>query len=170
MTSGKHVRGPNRPEGACAASTPTGRTTTPLWKVSFLKSGVTTVPCADTGECGDIPTQIGITSTPVIDPTEWNHVRRGRYEGEFELGTAVTCSYITTGAEKFGGPVVITATVPGTGEGGTTPDLQWPSRKSEAGAAPQQVLVRSTSPSAPMAIKVRGTAGCWNTTPRLSSR
>ena len=34
-----------------------GLSTTPLWHVSFLRSGVTTVPCADTGECGDIPTR-----------------------------------------------------------------------------------------------------------------
>ena len=34
-----------------------GLSSSPLWQVSFLKSGVTTVPCADTGECGDIPTR-----------------------------------------------------------------------------------------------------------------
>ena len=32
-----------------------GLSNTPLWQVSFLKSGITTVPCGDTGECGDIP-------------------------------------------------------------------------------------------------------------------
>ena len=34
-----------------------GLSTTPLWQVSFLKSGVTTVPCGDIGDCGDIPTR-----------------------------------------------------------------------------------------------------------------
>ena len=45
-----------------------GLSANPLWKVSFLGSGVTSVPCGDTGECGDIPNEIGITGTPAIDP------------------------------------------------------------------------------------------------------
>ena len=92
-----------------------GLSTTPLWHVSFLKSGVTTVPCADIGECGDIPIQIGITSTPVIDPTSGTiYVVATTKEGT-SYPQRLHALDITTGAEKFGGPVVLTASVPGTG-------------------------------------------------------
>jgi fibronectin type 3 domain-containing protein len=95
-----------------------GVTTTPLWHVSFLKSGVTTVPCGDTGECGDILTQIGITSTPVIDPTGGTiYVVAATKEGASTWVQRLHALDITTGAEKFGGPVVIQASVPGTGSG-----------------------------------------------------
>jgi len=38
------------------------------WQVSFLGAGVTSMPAADT-QCPAISTEIGITGTPVIDPT-----------------------------------------------------------------------------------------------------
>src|SRR5271168_1485325 len=44
-----------------------GNPSTPLWQVSFLKDGLTTVP-ADDARCPFIAPEIGITSTPVIDP------------------------------------------------------------------------------------------------------
>ena len=48
-----------------------GRSNTPLWKDSFINpaAGVNPIPPADTGETGDIPNEIGITGTPVIDPS-----------------------------------------------------------------------------------------------------
>lgn len=94
-----------------------GLSSTPIWKVSFLKSGVTTVPCGDTGECGDIPTQIGITSTPAIDQTTGTmYVVAATKEGSNWVQRLHALD-ITTGAEKFGGPVVLQASVSGTGSG-----------------------------------------------------
>ncbi len=44
-----------------------GNPSTPLWQASFLKNGLTTVPALD-ASCPFISPEIGITSTPVIDP------------------------------------------------------------------------------------------------------
>jgi hypothetical protein len=108
------------------------QSTTPLWQVSFLNSatGVTTVPCQDVygtaaGAC-DINPEIGITSTPVIDPTSGTlYVTAKTREplGSNSCSKNGTYNYcyrlhaldITTGAEKSGGPVIIAASVSGTG-------------------------------------------------------
>jgi len=100
-----------------------GLTNSPLWQVSFLNpaGGVTTVPAVDTGETGDIPNEIGITGTPVIDPASGTLYVVAKTK---EISGSTT-SYvqrlhaldIATGTEKFGGPVVIQGNVPGTGVG-----------------------------------------------------
>jgi fibronectin type 3 domain-containing protein len=97
-----------------------GLSSSPLWQVSFLNSGVTTVPCADTGECGDIPNEIGITSTPVIDPASGTIYLLAKTKEGTNYVQRLHALDIATGAEKFGGPVVIQASVPGTGDGTST--------------------------------------------------
>ncbi len=93
----------------------------PLWQVSFIDPPtVVAVP----GSCVGINAPVvGITPTPVIDPTTNTiYVEARTLEGQT---TACSGSYIhrlhaldiTTGAEKFGGPVVIQGSVPGTGDG-----------------------------------------------------
>ncbi len=98
-----------------------GRSSTPLWKDSFINpsAGVTPIPPADTGETGDIPNEIGITGTPVIDRST-NTIYLVAATKEVSGGTTTYVNRlhaldIATGAEKFGGPVVIDAHVPGTG-------------------------------------------------------
>jgi hypothetical protein len=90
----------------------------PLWQVNFLggQRGVTTLSPRDV-ECPFL-SEVGITSTPVIDMktgtlyvlarTMISHaVERNEY---FQHLHALA---ITTGVEKFGGPKLITASVPG---------------------------------------------------------
>ncbi len=94
----------------------------PLWNVTFtnISAGITTVPAADTGEPFDLRPQIGITGTPVIDTNSGTLYVVAKTK---ELSNNVT-SYvqrlhalnITNGAEVFGGPVVIQASVTGTGD------------------------------------------------------
>ena len=93
---------------------------TPLWHVNFLSTGVTLVPCGDTGECGDIPTEIGITGTPVIDPASGTLYLVAKTKEGTNYVQRLHALDITTGGEKFGGPVIIQASVPGSGDGGTT--------------------------------------------------
>ncbi|MGH7992666.1 MAG: hypothetical protein ACREDQ_04060, partial [Limisphaerales bacterium] len=100
-----------------------GLTNGPLWQVSFINptSGVTTVPSADSDPGEDIPTEVGITGTPVIDPVSGTlYVVAATKEVSGNTTSYVQRLHaldITTGAEKFGAPVVIQATVAGTGPG-----------------------------------------------------
>src|SRR5580704_1742530 len=66
----------------------------------------------------NIPVEVGIISTPVIDSTTNTiYVVALTYENSVQIFRLHALD-ITTGAEKLGGPVVIAAQVSGTGEGG----------------------------------------------------
>ena len=86
---------------------------TPLWKVNLGPS----VPATEvyTTRWTDMRIEIGITSTPVIDPSTNTIFVEAKTK---EHGTYVQRLHaldLTTGAEKLGGPVEIKASVPGTG-------------------------------------------------------
>ena len=101
--------------------TPESTAVSPLWRVNFLRKGVTTVP-EDDVECPFIVPEVGITSTPVIDAdTETLYVlartkiRHGMSSDEYFQHLHALA--ITTGVEKFGGPKLISASAAGNGRG-----------------------------------------------------
>jgi hypothetical protein len=106
---------------------------TQLWYVTFLINGATTVTTADVGGTQDINPEMGITGTPTIDPTTNTlYVVVDTIESGNNIYRLHAID-ITTGAEKLGGPVPITASVPGTapdGNGTTVPlNPQWANQR-----------------------------------------
>jgi outer membrane protein assembly factor BamB len=93
-------------------------TGTQLWQVTTLATGET--PSDDHG-CTQVTPEIGVTSTPVIDPSAGAHgtiygVAMSK-DGSGNYHQRLHALDITTGAEEFGGPKEIQATYPGTGDG-----------------------------------------------------
>ncbi|HEY2821302.1 MAG TPA: chitobiase/beta-hexosaminidase C-terminal domain-containing protein [Candidatus Acidoferrum sp.] len=122
-----------------------GANASPLWHVSLIDaahgagSGETPVPAqplTDTNSSNnplstnDIVPQIGITGTPVIDPaTKTMYVIAKSTVSSTTFFQRLHALDITTGQEKFGGPIQLAATVSGNGNGSTgghlTFDQKW---------------------------------------------
>ena len=96
-----------------------GNTPAPLWQVSFLTGGATTVPNGDVN-CGQITPEIGITATPVIDGASGTMYLVAMTKEAGAYVHRLHALDIATGAERPNSPVVVQASVPGTGEGGKT--------------------------------------------------
>jgi hypothetical protein len=88
-----------------------------LWQVSFINpsAGITTVPISVQGCSETAISEVGILSTPVIDPSTGTIYVTAKTA---ETVSGVTSYYyrlhaldITTGLEKFGGPVSITGKI-----------------------------------------------------------
>ncbi len=98
----------------------------PLWHSSFIdpEAGITTVPTSHVGgECGtyrDIQNEIGILSTPVINResnTIYVVTRTMEKFPDPHYAQHLHAIDITTGVEKPGSPVLIEASISGTGAG-----------------------------------------------------
>lgn len=119
------------------ADSNSGSNANPLWFASMLSaahgaaSGATTISSNILGT--DIIPEVGITGTPVIDPSSGTLYVVSATEEGLSFVQRLHALDVTTGAEKFGGPVVITATVSGTGNGSSggklTFDSQWQNQR-----------------------------------------
>jgi hypothetical protein len=106
------------------ADTNMGKNAAPLWHTSFSNpaAGITTVSGSDVGS--SVLPELGVIGTPVIDRATGtlyvvDTVKLNTSSGP-QIVQQLHALDISTGAKKFGGPVTIQATVPGTGGGGTT--------------------------------------------------
>ena len=104
-------------DSAYAFSATNGRQ---FWHISALPAGETP---SDPRNCSQISPQIGITATPVIDKGNGPNGDGAMYfvamskDSSGQYHQRLHAVDLRTGAELFGGPVEITATYPGTGDG-----------------------------------------------------
>jgi len=93
------------------ADSNTGANASPLWQVSLLPPGATSVPMTVQGCSATTAwTEVGIAATPVIDPSTGTiYVVAKTYENGNSIFRLHALD-VATGSEKFGGPVQIQAT------------------------------------------------------------
>ena len=95
----------------------------PLWKASMVDAAhgaganETALNSATTTGCTDTQPLVGITSTPVIDSTSQTIYVEAKSTDGTNYFHRLHALDLLTGNEKTPGPVVIAATVPGTGDG-----------------------------------------------------
>lgn len=121
-----------------------------LWQISLIdskhgaNSGETTVPSGPTGNlvgqgAGDITPEVGVTGTPVIDPSTNTLyvVSKSVNSGGTSFFQRLHAIDVTTGNEKFGGPAEITSSItfPGMGDGGATVSFSPRQQNQRAGLA-----------------------------------
>jgi len=97
-----------------------GAVTRALWRRRLIvpRSGGRAVTWREVG-CDDLVPKIGVTSTPVIDRASGTLyvVAKTKERGKGNFVQRLHALDLATGAEKLGGPVAITASVPGSGDG-----------------------------------------------------
>src|ERR1700722_2886852 len=95
----------------------------PLWKASMVDAGhgagagETPLNSAAANLCADLEPQVGITSTPVIDPASKTIYVEAKSTNGTTYFHRLHALDLLTGNEKSPGPVVIAGTVPGIGDG-----------------------------------------------------
>lgn len=119
-----------------------GQSTEPVWRVSLFPKEAPSypVPARDV-QCPFISPTVGITSTPVIDTATGTLFVLARDSSRSSFLSAphyhqhLHALAITTGQEKFGGPIEIRASVAGSGEGSSGGKVEFDSLRENPRAA-----------------------------------
>ncbi|HUM06428.1 MAG TPA: hypothetical protein VLT90_13265 [Terriglobales bacterium] len=97
----------------------TGSNASPLWQKSFINpgAGINVVTSGDVS-CNDLVPEIGITGTPAIDLSTGTMYLIAKTKENGNFVQRLHALDITSGVEKFGGPITIQAQFNGTADGG----------------------------------------------------
>src|SRR6202142_1967255 len=87
------------------------------WHARLLPKRGKTVSSIKDANCNDIIPEIGVTSTPVIDPVTSTIYVLEKGKTNTVFFQRLHALDLATGAEKFGGPVSLAASTPGSGDG-----------------------------------------------------
>jgi hypothetical protein len=102
-----------------------------LWKQSMFATEEAAVLTADYGGCGDTVPESSLLGTPVIDRSTGTMyvVSTEKITASDTFTQKIHALSLIDGTEKFGGPTVITATYPGTGDGAVSGTLTFDALK-----------------------------------------
>jgi IPT/TIG domain-containing protein len=114
------------------------------WQTSFINpaAGVTTIPTGDLVPSGINQPEFGVMATPVIDPVAGTIFVLARTLENGNFVQRLHALDITNGAERHGSPVLIQASVAGTGSGSSGGQLAYSSRYQNV--RPGMVLANGT--------------------------
>jgi hypothetical protein len=108
------------------ADSNSGTSASPLWQTSFINPGAGTNTINAVNDLasiagGFVGSELGITGTPVIDPNTGTlyvvAITKEISNGTTNFYNRLHALDVATGAEKFGGPVIIQGSVRGVGDG-----------------------------------------------------
>jgi uncharacterized protein (TIGR03437 family) len=101
------------------ADSAVGPNSDPLWQVSLTdpKTQETVVTPAEVMNCFTITPELGITGTPVIDPSTNTLYVVAMTKRDYLQFHRLHAIDVTTGAERAGSPIMIEASYPGNGDG-----------------------------------------------------
>lgn len=98
------------------------------WQINLIPSGQTPVVNTPTFSCGDLVPEVGITGTPVIDLNTGTLYAVALSQSNGTVFQFLHAIDIQTSAEKFGGPVLIQGSAPGTAEDGNGTTVKFNAR------------------------------------------